>query len=213
MDSAPDQRAVWESIAASFDRTRDRTWPHVVAYLEGLSNDATVLDLMCGNGRHGRVARELGHNVVSFDWARNLVAFAHQQAGGGVVGDATRLPLANDSFDACTYVAGWHGIPSAPGRRDSLRELHRVLRPGGTAQITVWSRDAPRFKDQGTSGEPMDVVVPWRSDGLDEARTYHLTTLPEFVTQCEHAGFTVLHAEAVAVAAKTPDNLVVEVQA
>lgn len=208
---ASDQRGVWERIADSFDRSRSRTWPHVKTYLAELPAGSRVLDLMCGNGRHTdpAVAR---HRTVAFDWSRGLVGKVHARTGVGVVGDATRLPFQTNAFDACIYVAGWHGIPTEEGRMDSLRELHRVLRPGGTAQITSWSRDAPRFQGEGTPGEPVDTIIPWRSDGHDEQRTYHLTTLEHLVDHCVAAGFTVLEATEVAIVNSHPDNLVVTVQ-
>ncbi len=212
MEKPADQHAVWESIAASFDRSRQRTWQHVEEYLAALNPASRVLDLMCGNGRHAGVARNAGHEVVCFDWARPLVAAAHDRYGGGVVGDATRLPFCDGAFDACTYVAGWHGIPSDAGRMDSLRELRRVLSPGGTAQITSWSRDAPRFQDQGVSDEPVDTIIPWRSDGHDAQRTYHLTTLDHLRKHCVDAGFTVDAAYEVAIVNHAPDNLVLEVR-
>ena len=55
---ASDQRKVWTAIADSFDRTRQRPWPHVVRFIEGLPPASRVLDLMCGNGRHAKVAAE-----------------------------------------------------------------------------------------------------------------------------------------------------------
>src|SRR5687768_3730688 len=48
---AADQREVWTAIADSFDRTRQRPWPHVVSFLEALPKGSRVLDLMGGNGR------------------------------------------------------------------------------------------------------------------------------------------------------------------
>ncbi len=213
MGNAKEQHAVWEAIAQSFDRSRQRTWSHVEQYIARLPPKQRLLDLMCGNGRHSALAVAAGHDTICFDWSRPLVAAAHARHAQGVVGDATRLPFANGSFDACTYVAGWHGIPSPSGRAASLKELRRVLRPGATAQITSWSRDAPRFRDQGIPGEPLDTIIPWRSDGHDAQRTYHLTTLDQLRAQCEEAGFTVTAAEEVAIVHPEPDNLVVTVTA
>lgn len=206
------QHAAWETIAASFDRSRRRTWPHVEAFLDGLPAGARVLDLMCGNGRHTAAARSRGLDVVALDWSRPLVRIAHGRYGGGVAGDATRLPFRDASFDACIYVAGLHGIPSAEGRATSLRELHRVLRPEGTAQVTVWSREAPRFRAEGTPGEPVDVVIPWRSDGHDVARTYHLYTRTALVAEVQAAGFDVLDATGVDVLGNGVDNEAVVVR-
>lgn len=205
---AGDQREVWTAIADSFDRTRQRPWPHVAAFLEALPPASRVLDLMCGNGRHAKVAAEAAHHVVALDWSLPLVRRAH---GDRVLGDATRLPLRTGSFDACVFVAGLHGIPDAEGRAAALGELHSVLRDGGLAQVTVWSRDAPRFRGQGAPGEPIDVEVPWRGDGHGETRAYHLYTEAQLRSDLEAAGFIVDTVESVAIAAPQPDNLVARV--
>ena len=153
---------------------------------------------MCGNGRH------LRPGMVGLDWSRPLVAAAGPAAA---MGDATRLPFPDACFDAAICVAGLHGLPDPAGRAASLREMHRVLRPGGGAQVTVWSRDAPRF--QGTAGDgPVDVVVPWRRDGHDVPRTYHLYTTGSLRAACEAAGFHVLAVQGVAIASDEADNLV-----
>ncbi|MEA3136932.1 MAG: tRNA (uracil-5-)-methyltransferase [Thermoplasmata archaeon] len=205
-----DQREVWTAIADSFDRTRQRPWPHVVAFLEALPPASRVLDLMCGNGRHAKVAAESAHHVVALDWSLPLVRRAH---GDRVLADATSLPLRTASFDAAIFVAGLHGIPTAEGRAACLGELHSVLRKGGTAQVTVWSRDAPRFRGKGEPGQPLDVEVPWRGDGHDAVRTYHLYTAESLRGELEAAGFKVESIEAPAIAADEPDNLVALVHA
>ncbi|MFA5945269.1 MAG: class I SAM-dependent methyltransferase [Candidatus Thermoplasmatota archaeon] len=202
---ATDQHEVWTVIADSFDRTRQRPWPHVVAFLDALPKGSRVLDLMAGNGRHAKAAAALGHDVVAVDWSRPLVA---RSAGDRLLADARRLPLTTGSMDACIFVAGLHGLADAGDRAACLGELHSVLRDGGTAQITVWSREAPRFRAVGPPGEPFDIEVPWRGGGHDLPRTYHLYTKDSFRRDLESAGFTSIRVEAVAVAAEEPDNLV-----
>ncbi|HUR26474.1 MAG TPA: class I SAM-dependent methyltransferase [Candidatus Thermoplasmatota archaeon] len=205
---AADQREVWTAIADSFDRTRQRPWPHVVEFLQGLPEGSRVLDLMGGNGRHGKAAIAAGHDVLALDWSLPLLRRAPGGPGDRVLADATRLPLRSGSFDACVFVAGLHGLPSPEHRAACLAELHRVLPEGGTAQVTVWSRDAPRFRGQGTPGQPIDVEVPWRSGSLAETRHYHLYTAASLREALGAAGFTVDRLLGVAVAAQEPDNLV-----
>jgi tRNA (uracil-5-)-methyltransferase TRM9 len=207
---ASDQREVWTAIADSFDRTRQRPWAHVVAFLGDLPRGSRVLDLMAGNGRHAKAAQAAGHSVVCLDWSRQLVTRA---AGDRVLGDAVRLPFRAGTFDACAFVAGLHGLPTAEDRLACLRDLHRVLRPDGVAQVTVWSRDAPRFRDLEPRGQAIDVEVPWKADGHAARRTYHLHTPETLRAEAHAAGFTVARVEAVAVAPRTapgggPDNLV-----
>lgn len=200
-----DQREVWTAIADSFDRTRQRPWPHVVAFLRTLPPASRVLDLMAGNGRHAKVGAESGHDVLALDWSRPLLA---RSSGERLLAEATRLPLRDAAADACVFVAGLHGLPTAQERAACLAELHRVLRPEGMAQVTVWSRDAPRFRASGIPGEPVDVELPWRGDGHDEVRQYHLYTLAGLRGDLMAAGFVVDRLEPVAVASTEPDNLV-----
>jgi len=204
-----DQRKVWTAIADSFDATRQRPWPHVARFIEGLPPASRVLDLMCGNGRHAKVAAEAAHHVVALDWSLPLVRRAH---GDRVLADAVRLPLRDATFDACVFAAGLHGIPTAEARAACLAEMLRVLVPDGVAQVTVWSRDAPRFAALGTPGQPADVEVPWRAGGHDEPRHYHLYTAPALRADLEGAGFRVASLQAIAVAAAEPDNLVAVVR-
>lgn len=203
-----DQREVWTAIADSFDRTRQTPWPHVVSFLQALPPGSRVLDLMAGNGRHAKAAVAAGHEVVALDWSRPLVA---RSAGERMLADATRLPLRTGSFDACIFVAGLHGIPTAEGRAACLGELHSVLRDGGKAQVTVWSREAPRFRAAGTPGAPMDIELPWRAQGHDQVRTYHLHTVEALRHDLEAAGFVVASVAEVAIADGEADNLVATV--
>lgn len=198
---APDQRKVWTAIADSFDRTRQRPWPHVEAFLRTLPKGARVLDLMAGNGRHAKAAAALGLDVVALDWSAPLLA---RSAGQRVLADAVALPLADATFEACVFSAGLHGLPSPEARDACLRELRRVLRPGAPAQVTVWSRDAPRFAGAASA----DVEVPWRGDGHAEMRRYHLYSEASLRAALADAGFTVESLAAVALASPTADNLV-----
>lgn len=192
-----DQFEAWNTIASSFDATRNRTWAHVEAFLD--AQPSRVLDVMCGNGRH------LRPGMVGVDWSEGLTQAAARQ-GAVVRGDATRLPFADGAFEAAIYVAGLHGIESREARVASMRELRRVV--DGQAQVTVWSRDAPRFAKLDLPAGPCDLVVPWRRDGHDVARFYHLYDAASLEADCVAAGWRVDRVEGVAIAASSPDNWV-----
>lgn len=209
-----EQQRVWESIAQSFDRTRTRPWPHVEAFLRGLPAASRVLDLMGGNGRHLPAILAAGHDATWSDFSRPAARIVAQRypTVHVVPADAARLPLADGSFDACIFVAGLHAVPQAAARAACLAELHRILRPGGQAQVTVWSRDAARFRGQGEPGQPLDVVLPWRSHGHDERRHTFLYTPQALREDLERARFTVASLQAVTVVSAA-DNLVAVVVA
>jgi len=56
-----------------------------------------------------------------------------------VLGDGERLPFANESFDVVYSNGVLHHTPDTAG---GVRELHRVLRPGGTAKVMLYHRNS-----------------------------------------------------------------------
>jgi ubiquinone/menaquinone biosynthesis C-methylase UbiE len=180
-------RQTFEAIAEHFDMTRYKPWPESVENVESIPENSRVLDIGCGNGRNMILPRRLGHEVVGVDLSINLLRIAHEKlnlrelgkSGHLVGGDASLLPLRDGTFDAALYLATLHHIPTEEGRLKSLEELERVLKPGGTALISVWALDQPRFEEllQKKSEDPnfADIFLPWtRSDGKVFQRFYHL---------------------------------------
>lgn len=94
-----------------------------------------VLDLACGAGRHLRPLRAEGWRPVGLDLSRPLLARARRRAPRGtplVRGDMRRLPLARNVFDAVVQFFTSFGYFDSPDEdRRVLREVRRVLRPGG----------------------------------------------------------------------------------
>jgi SAM-dependent methyltransferase len=118
----------------------------------GLRRDDTLLDLGCGFGRHAFEAARRGAYVVAVDAGedevRGVAAMFRAMVEAGeldtssqratvVQGDALALPFADASFDRVICSEVLEHIPDDLG---AMRELTRVLRPGGTMAITV-----PRF--------------------------------------------------------------------
>jgi ubiquinone/menaquinone biosynthesis C-methylase UbiE len=121
----------------------------------GLAPGARVLDVCCGSGASAIPAAEIVHpggSVVGVDLAENLLALARTKAKqrglDNIVfqtGDLTNLAFPDDSFDAVVCV---FGIFFVPDMETALRELKRVLRPGGRLAITTWG---PRFFEPATA--------------------------------------------------------------
>ncbi len=99
-----------------------------------------VLDLATGSGVLAGTLRRWnpGAVVVGADFCLPMLRQA-QRTGRVewlVVADAMRLPFADGAFDALTVAFGLRNMPSYPG---ALREMRRVLRPGGGLLILDFS--------------------------------------------------------------------------
>lgn len=180
-------RQTFEAIADHFDKTRYKPWPETVAFVESLPPRSNVLDIGCGNGRNSLLLGGQGHEVVGVDFSLNLLRIAQDKMAGRSLGetsqflggDATALPLKENEFDAALYIATLHHLPTIEDRLKSLDELRRCLKPRGTALISVWAIDQPKFENllRKKSEDPdyADTLVPWtRTDGEVFQRYYHL---------------------------------------
>jgi ubiquinone/menaquinone biosynthesis C-methylase UbiE len=179
----PDTRAQWEGLAEAWERSRRRAWPAVARFAEGFAPGARVLDLAAGNGRHGVVADKAGADVTAADFSRSLLAFARERGLRCVQADARDLPFRTASFDGALFVAGLHCIPGRAARLGALAEMRRVLRPGATALVTVWSR----YREGGLGGwATAEADVPWGN----VSRYYHFYQPWELAADCRAVGFT-----------------------
>jgi SAM-dependent methyltransferase len=107
-----------------------------------------VLDAGAGFGRHAFELARQGANVVALDYAAGEVEatratftamaeageIAEERFVGGLQGDATRLPFADNSFDRVITSEVLEHIQADTA---AIAEFVRVLKPGGTFAATV----------------------------------------------------------------------------
>jgi SAM-dependent methyltransferase len=89
-----------------------------------------VLDFGCGRGDLVRALRDLGVDARGCDFSANLSADEHLSP---ITLDPYRLPYPEDSFD---LVISTSVFEHAQRTEECMAEIHRVLRPGGTAMHT-----------------------------------------------------------------------------
>jgi len=101
--------------------------------------------------------------------------------------DVRSLPYCDNTFDFAVSVATYHHVKGKADKLAALRELKRVLKPGGEAFITVWNRWQPRFWFKGR-----EVAVPWRTREKTLYRYYYLFTYFELEKLVNEAGLEMI---------------------
>lgn len=118
---------------------RDFVQP-AIGRVVGGRRDLRMLDCGCGAGHNLALLRPHGR-VFGFDLSAGGLALARQRRHPLAQADATHLPYASESFD---LVTSFDVMQCLPDDAAALREMARVLRPGGTALLTVAAFDVLR---------------------------------------------------------------------
>ncbi len=121
---------------------RDRTWRREAVAATALPRQGILLDVCTGTADVAlEAARQFPHaRIVGVDFSRPMVALGAAKIERARLGERVRLQLApaealpfgDDSFDAATVAFGLRNVPD---RVRGLREMRRVVRPGGRAVV------------------------------------------------------------------------------
>jgi demethylmenaquinone methyltransferase/2-methoxy-6-polyprenyl-1,4-benzoquinol methylase len=143
---APDAvRGMFDRIAPVYDAMNhvmtaglDRRW-RKLAVSEVVWPGDRVLDACCGTGDLAVEAERRGGRVVGLDFSEPMLERARRKSGAieWVQGDALALPFGDAEFDAATV---GFGVRNLADLEDGLRELARVLRPGGKLAVLEITR-------------------------------------------------------------------------
>ena len=147
-------RGVFDSVANRYDIMNDlmsfgvhRLWKHIAIDLAAVRNGQQVLDLASGTGdlaaRFATLVGPQGKVVMSDINAAMLEEGRKRMIDSGHVGnveymqiDAENIPFADNSFHCITIAFGLRNVTD---KDQALREMLRVLKPGGRALVLEFS--------------------------------------------------------------------------
>jgi SAM-dependent methyltransferase len=169
------------------------------------ADQGRVLDVGCGTGSLALALAERGapDRVAAIDISASYIAFARSRpAAAGIgfsVADACRLPYSNGSFAAALGQLSLNFVPDAA---KAVREMRRVVRPGGVVAAAVWDfrgglvfqrlfwdtaagvdPSAGAARDRLFSGPlalPDGLPVQWRASGLTRIERGSITIRMEY---------------------------------
>jgi len=140
-----------------------------------------VLDVACGTGKLLELLAKRSDvpELVGIDRVPAMLDVARQRLGKRaslVEGEVTQLPFENRYFQLITSTSALHYFSDVNA---SLREIRRVISPGGHLIITDWCRNYFWMK-------VLNRVLPWTHHA--HAYTFSINELEDSLTQ---AGFSV----------------------
>jgi len=170
----------FDDAADHYDRTRaisDETMGRTIALLAGeLDGLGRTLEVGVGTGLLALPLHEAGIPLAGLDLSAPMLGKLVEKAGGEtvfplVLGDATRMPFADGTFDGAYLRWVLHLIPEW---RSALAEMVRVVRPGGVLLVCLGAFDEvgsairARFTEvTGISTDPVGLM--WGDHGALDA--------------------------------------------
>jgi len=161
-DKATYVKETFNSIAGHYDLMNslmslgmDKRWRRIAVERVGAKPGMHILDVCCGTGQ---LSMELGKavgsegNVTGLDFSQKMLDVAKhsltQSPNRDVIqfiqGDAMELSFSDRSFDGVTV--GW-GLRNLPDLRQGIREMARVVKPGGkVVSLDMAKPSFPIFK-------------------------------------------------------------------
>ena len=184
------------AIAARYDLVNDiqslglhRVWKRRVVSLANFSEGETGLDLCCGTGDIATGLAKRGGSIVGMDLNRPMLQQAAarlakrgEQRVNLAQANAMQLPLGNHSLDLVTI---GYGLRNLANMDDGLREITRVLKPGGRLLILDFGKPKNRII-RSVYFLYLAVMLPvfgWLCCGNASAYAYVLDSLKKYSAQ------------------------------
>jgi len=146
LDKAPDDVAsMFNGVAARYDVANEvlalgqtRVWRKALVNAVAPMPGEVILDLAAGTGSSSEPMAERGATVIPCDFSPGMLMVGHDRRPQlpFTAGDALHLPFGDGVFDGATISFGLRNVNDA---MTALRELHRVVRPGGRLVVCEFS--------------------------------------------------------------------------
>lgn len=156
-----------------------------------------VLDIGCGTGRFGLIAKEKGAEVVGIDVAEKMLKETAQKFPV-TAADGAKLPLDNEAFD---HVFSFMVLMVIPNYEQAIAEINRVLKPGGKLFWSIVHPHSEKWDSktklcyQDESNYTQEEKRPWifhLKDGRTMMQPYTHRPLEAYHTAFRENGFKII---------------------
>jgi len=200
----------YDLIADKFSSTRAFWWRDLKFMKDMVRPGDKILDFGCGNGRLAGFLNEIwsepafakasAGKFVGVDVSQKLIDIAKQKYSSEktkfikIDSLSAKLPFENNYFDMVFSIAVFHHFPSEEYALGIVKELHRVLKPGGKIIVTVWNLWQKQYLKyhQKSTKNWIDANIPFKSGEKVFSRYHHPFRMGELKSLFCEAGFKTL---------------------
>lgn len=183
------QQQIWDNIAEEWHEFKTSPSQTATDFINNLKGK--ILDFGSGSGRNLlEIKKSKQRELYLVDFSQEMLKKAEERAKKLKIKIITKkstlekTDFPNNYFNGAICVAAIHCIETHKKRKDALKELYRILKPGAKADIEVWNKNSERYKKA-----PKEKFIAWRDKGK---RYYYLYNEKELRTILEKIGFKII---------------------
>ena len=145
-DAPPGSRRFYELVE---EHRYNKEWHIPIAADFASTNGLRVLEIGCGLGTDGAQFAQAGADYTGIDLTDAAIELARKRfelsnlPGSFRTDDAERLSFSDETFDLVYSHGVLHHTPDIEA---AIREIHRVLRPGGRAKVMLYHRNSYNYR-------------------------------------------------------------------
>jgi len=185
----PNQEQVWDNIAEEWHEFKTNPSQNATEFID--NSKGKILDFGSGSGRNIlKIKNTKEKEIYLVDFSQKMLDFALERSKklklkvNITKSSLEKTPFQDNFFDSAICVAAIHCIPGEKQRKNSFKELYRILKKGAKADIEVWNKDSERFKKA-----PKEKFINWRDKGK---RFYYLYEEEELKELLKKIGFKII---------------------
>ncbi len=134
----------YEKNCKKFSDTRFCIWDVVNNFGKQFTKDSYILDAGCGNGKNIYYFKDKS-NIVGIDKCKGLVNICNERGYNVKQGTIENIDFSEKTFDFVMCIAVIHHLDNEELRKQSIKEMLRVLKPGGKLLLTSWAYECDEY--------------------------------------------------------------------
>lgn len=162
----------YQKIADHFSNTRAYLWKSVKNFLNEIDSNSIILEVGCGNGKNLNYRKDCIN--LGCDLCQKFCEISSKKGAECLVANNLSLPYRDNTIDFVLSIAVIHHLSTYDRRLSAVKELVRILRPGGKLLIQVWAMKQPL--DSRRKFTKQDNLVEFQTSDkkISELRFYHV---------------------------------------